>query len=283
MIPPVWLHERATLRQLAPLCATLSLFAIFDVEERTLNPCRILLASLGLIFSAPAFSIDAAYRAKLERSGCTQASELKGCDINKTRAENAKAGFATPAPAPAGKCSTARGEIEKMVCEDAELGALDRKLSGVYAAALRKAANERPPVLKAEQRGWIKGRDECWKSADRQKCVMEAYRMRIAGLQARYRLIPASARASFYCNGDPRNEVSIVFFQTDPASLIAERGDSVSLMFQQPAASGTRYQGRNESFWEHQGEATLTWGYGAPAMRCEEKKEGLNKQSKPKQ
>ncbi len=45
-------------------------------------------------------AIDPAYRKKLERSGCTQASELQGCDINKTKAENAKAGFGT-APKPA--------------------------------------------------------------------------------------------------------------------------------------------------------------------------------------
>lgn len=50
--------------------------------------------------------------------------------------------------------------------------------------------------------------------------------------------------------------------------MIAEHGDSVSLMYQQPSASGTRYQGRNESLWEHQGEASITWGYGAPEMHC---------------
>ncbi|MNW23179.1 Membrane-bound lysozyme-inhibitor of c-type lysozyme [compost metagenome] len=50
--------------------------------------------------------------------------------------------------------------------------------------------------------------------------------------------------------------------------MIAERGDEVSLMYSQPAASGARYQGRNESFWEHQGEARVTWGYGAPEMTC---------------
>ncbi|NCT70138.1 MAG: hypothetical protein GXC75_04285 [Xanthomonadaceae bacterium] len=47
-----------------------------------------------------AHALDPAYARKLERSGCTQASELQGCDINKTRAENARAGFgasATPA------------------------------------------------------------------------------------------------------------------------------------------------------------------------------------------
>jgi len=50
--------------------------------------------------------------------------------------------------------------------------------------------------------------------------------------------------------------------------MIAERGDSVSLMYQQPSGSGTRYQGRNETFWEHQGVAMITWGYGAQPMRC---------------
>jgi hypothetical protein len=42
-----------------------------------------------------AYAIDAKYRAKLERSGCTQVSELQGCDVNKSKAENSKAGFGT--------------------------------------------------------------------------------------------------------------------------------------------------------------------------------------------
>ncbi|HRK38986.1 MAG TPA: MliC family protein [Burkholderiaceae bacterium] len=172
------------------------------------------------------------------------------------------------AQTPTFDCRKASGDIERLVCADSELGALDRTLSVVYAAARRKAANERPPTLQAEQRGWVKGRNDCWKADDQRQCVADAYRLRIAELQARYRLIPVSASATFVCDGNPRNEVIAHFFQTDPPSLIAERGDSVSLMFQQPAASGTRYQGRNESLWEHQGEASVVWGYGAPEMRC---------------
>jgi hypothetical protein len=34
------------------------------------------------------------------------------------------------------------------------------------------------------------------------------------------------------------------------------------------AASGSRYQGRNETFWEHHGEATVTWGLEASSMVC---------------
>lgn len=171
-------------------------------------------------------------------------------------------------------CKKTSGEIEKQICADNELGALDRTLAVVYAAALHKAKNEHPPLLKAGQRGWIKGRNDCWKAAKPQQCASQAYRLRIAELQARYRLIPVSASATFICEGDARNQVVANFFQTDPPSLIAERGDSVSLMFQQPSASGTRYQGRNESIWEHQEQTTIVWGYAAPEMRCKKQTEG---------
>jgi hypothetical protein len=39
-------------------------------------------------------------------------------------------------------------------------------------------------------------------------------------------------------------------------------------MFAERSASGSRYVGRNESFWEHQGEARIVWGYQAPEMVC---------------
>ena len=59
---------------------------------------------IGLTFPLAAHAIDPAYAKKLERSGCTQASELQGCNINKTKAENAKAGFGQAAqPASAAK------------------------------------------------------------------------------------------------------------------------------------------------------------------------------------
>ncbi|GJL63827.1 MAG: hypothetical protein NPIRA04_24810 [Nitrospirales bacterium] len=155
-----------------------------------------------------------------------------------------------------------------MICEDGELSALDRKLSGVYAVASKNATNEHPPVLKAEQRGWIKGRNDCWKSNDKRACVRVGYRRRIAELQARYRLVPYNGPFRFICDGNSANEVIATFFKTDPSTLIAKRGDSVSLMFVQPSGSGAKYHGRNETFWEHHGEALITWGYDAQDMHC---------------
>lgn len=170
---------------------------------------------------------------------------------------------------PSFACDRVRaGSIEAMICQDSALSALDRRLAEVYAAAAKKATHEHPPVLAAEQRGWIKGRDDCWKGTDRRRCVEDEYRRRIAELQAKYRLVPMTGPVRYLCDGSPANEVIATYFRTDPPTLVAERGDSVSLMFLQPSASGARYQGRNESLWEHQGEATIVWGHGAPEMRC---------------
>lgn len=177
---------------------------------------------------------------------------------------------AAPAQGPSFACNKATaGSIEAMICADQALSALDRTLAEVYVAASGKAGNEQPPTLKAEQRGWIKGRDECWKSDDVRGCVHEEYRQRIAELQARYRLVAFTHPVRYICDGNPANEVTATYFQTDPPTLIAERGDSVSVMYLQPRASGTRYEGRNEVLWEHQGEALITWGYGSQEMRCE--------------
>ena len=173
------------------------------------------------------------------------------------------------ADGPSFDCSKAdSGSIEALVCQNAELSALDRQLASVYAVASNKAINEQPPVLKAEQRGWIKGRDKCWKSADPSSCVKLSYQQRTAELQARYQLIPGNGPFSFGCNGDPLNEVIVTFYPTDPATLIAERGDSMALMYQVRSASGAKYEGQNEMFWEHQSQAIIRWGYAAPEMSC---------------
>lgn len=173
------------------------------------------------------------------------------------------------AESPSFACSKVMaGSIEEMICKDSGLSAIDHKLSVVYAEAAKKAANEHPPALKAEQRGWVKGRNDCWKSDDKRSCVEEEYQRRIAELQAKYRLVPSTGPVNYVCDDKPGNEVVATFFQSDPPTLIAERGDSVSLMYLQPSGSGAKYQGRNEIFWEHHGEALITWGYDAPEMHC---------------
>ncbi|KAF0811786.1 Lipoprotein LprI [Andreprevotia sp. IGB-42] len=180
---------------------------------------------------------------------------------------SAAAAFAMAA-APAAPCKQAAHEIEQLVCQDAGLATLDRQMTAVYAAASKKADARSLKLLKAEQHGWLDGRNECWKADDKRACTQTEYQRRIAELQARYALVAQAGAAHFVCSAKPGDVVSARFFKTDPPTLIARYGDTESLMYAVPSGSGSKYQGRNESLWEHQGEVLVTWGYGAPEMRC---------------
>ena len=89
------------------------------------------------------------------------------------------------AKGPSFDCAKAEGEVQQLVCKDEGLAALDRKLDEVYKAARAKATKEKPPVLVAEQRGWVKGRDDCWKAEDLRDCVAREYGARIDELKDR--------------------------------------------------------------------------------------------------
>jgi uncharacterized protein YecT (DUF1311 family) len=172
---------------------------------------------------------------------------------------------------PSFDCAKAEGEVQQLVCKDEGLAALDRKLDEVYKAARAKATKEKPPVLVAEQRGWVKGRDDCWKArggsptfftaswqADGVRgCVEGSYRVRISELQAKYRLVPPKGPVFFQC--DDRSEVVATFFETDPGTARLERGDQSVTAWLVPAASGSKYEGPNVEFWTKGQEATVTW------------------------
>lgn len=167
------------------------------------------------------------------------------------------------------ECPTvATQRVPALVCGDAALIELDRLLAQVYTRALKVAARQRPPALKAEQRGWIKRRDDCGKAAEVRPCVEDSYRHRIAELQARHRLVPGSGAVLYVCDGDRSNEVMAWFFETEPRTLVAERGDASSVMFAVASGSGARFIGRDASLWEHPGETAIQWGSNTAEMRC---------------
>ncbi|WP_233079862.1 lysozyme inhibitor LprI family protein [Rheinheimera soli] len=159
-----------------------------------------------------------------------------------------------------------QGTIDKLICSDPELLEQDQQLAEVYQQALAKAVNEKPPMLKTEQRGWVKGKAECWKQDDKRACAAELYTLRIAELQARYELVPMSKRLLLSCGNNPANEISVRYYPTTtPATLIADYGDQVSLMYQQ---ADQTYVGRNEKLSEQNEVFTVQWGYEAPLQSC---------------
>lgn len=177
------------------------------------------------------------------------------------------------AEGPSFDCTKVKADsVEGIICNNEELSALDQKLAKVYKEAEKKAVNEKPPVLKAEQRGWIKGRNECWKSEDETECIKENYLLRIAELQARYGLVDKTGPFFYACDDNPKNEVVMTFYQTDPSTLVAEYGDSTSLMYLQPSGSGSVYQGRNETVSIKGNDARVKWGFDSQTMNCKKKK-----------
>ncbi|HCJ6373869.1 lysozyme inhibitor LprI family protein [Citrobacter sp. RHBSTW-00671] len=86
---------------------------------------------------------------------------------------------------PSFSCSAAeKGSMEEIICQSPSLSAMDLKLNGVYKQALAKSKND--PTLKAEQRGWIKGRNECWKEQDKPACLAREYSERMTELQSKW-------------------------------------------------------------------------------------------------
>ncbi|CNB63187.1 hypothetical protein [Yersinia intermedia] len=74
----------------------------------------VLCLSLASFLSTPVWAINKEYRQKLEQSGCTQVSEAQGCDINKTKAENTRAGFVNNDNSKASTASPYTGQWQAM-------------------------------------------------------------------------------------------------------------------------------------------------------------------------
>lgn len=115
---------------------------------------------------------------------------------------------------PAFDCSKARGSVEEMICRSAELARLDRRLTVVYAETLAAATPAEQRLLRAEQRGWIKGRNDCWKSSGPHQCVVGVYNDRIAELSTETVSLPGTAWTGLRIAGDtiPRDiDINLTF------------------------------------------------------------------------
>lgn len=170
----------------------------------------------------------------------------------------------TLAQGPAFKCDKVEAEsVEALICQDAGLSALDQQLALVYAEASKKAVNEHPATLKAEQRGWIKGRDDCWKSSlGLEACVAAEYAFRIMDIRTGYAVSRTGDGASdgpypYVCEGLDA-VLSAVFVTTSEPMVVLRWQQNAIALPQEPAASGARYAAQGYEFWISGSEAMLT-------------------------
>ena len=88
---------------------------------------------------------------------------------------------------------------EGLICSSDKLMNLDNELATVYKQALPKATKE--DMLKAHQRGWIKGRNDCWKAKDEEQCMVDEYKLRIKELKEKYGLSSIQDRSGSTSKG----------------------------------------------------------------------------------
>lgn len=162
-----------------------------------------------------------------------------------------------PAPSPAFDCTRAQGQVENLLCEDTTLMAMDRYMDELYQGALANFAEDELPTLRAYQRGWISGRNDCWKDSDVRPCVMDAYRLRLSELEVKAGFLTVPAPVHYTCEDD--STITAYFYNDAIAPLaVLNMPQEQVFTWQQVAASGARYTGRNVEFRISGSAATLT-------------------------
>ena len=169
-----------------------------------------------------------------------------------------------------GRRAKAHSAAEQLVCQDAGLAALDNELAALYPKALSQLSAEQQKTEKAMQRGWIKGRNECWKESDTRQCVEESYQLRITELQIKGGQLMVPSPVDYQCDGEIRLSTYFYNEAKRPAAVInLSEGAQQSqvLAFEAPSASGARYEGQNLTLLTKGNEARLE-RYDQAARQC---------------
>ena len=204
--------------------------------------------------------------------------------VNTATPTNSAAPASASAAKPSFDCARADGQAQELVCNDANLAAMDRELDRLYklAEADTSTGEARLVELRNTQRGWVKGRDDCWKDDDLRQCVMTAYAERIHRIRQSHQAARADVPegisigpVAFACKGLDAL-IGATFVNSDPGAVFLEWGPDMAMALDHVrSGSGARYEGRVNGqawqFWNKGREATLSWpGRGDLACTQEE-------------
>ena len=190
------------------------------------------------------------------------------------------------AATPSFDCTKAESSVESLVCADEELAKLDREIAQLFVLARRgpHMTPERQAELIGTQRGWIKGRNDCWKEPDVRICALFNYAVRIHELRDGF--ADTRTRDSDGISKGPVSEmcpnfdsrISATFIQTElPMVYLTWQNMSYVLMLG-PSGSGARYVGKDSSnreivFWDKGREALLELP-GRSQLTCQVREPG---------
>lgn len=174
-------------------------------------------------------------------------------------------------------CAQTTREIEILICNYQELIELDYLLQDTYNQALKRAASlgDHPQKavkeLKTIQRGWVKGRNDCWKALENKfECVKSNYEDRIAYLQAKWVLLKPSFTNRYLCTSN-QAEFVVTFYPTKPiASAAVELGDKRKIFLQNDLKDKNHYNGEFGQYMDLKDNAAFfVWDQSKPGITCD--------------
>lgn len=154
-------------------------------------------------------------------------------------------------PTPTFECAKATSEVEKQICADPLLAALDREVGRLFELAQTGvwAIPERVAQLKVYQQGWVWGRDDCLKKDDPRKCMVESYAVRIQELRQSYSNVRSQdgqgvSKGPFtlQCAGLVEGH-AVTFINPDPNFVVLQWAANTIVLPQAPSGSGATYEG----------------------------------------
>lgn len=161
---------------------------------------------------------------------------------------------------PSFDCNKATTKTEQLICGDAALARLDRDLASAYNRSRQQWPAETQHSERQSQLDWISERNACASSTHAQDCIKSSYQRRLIELQIRGGALEAPTPVSYQCKEQEGQPFWASFYnQTEPRSVVLTFGNLQTIAFALPSGSGARYGNQNVDFWEHHGEATVTW------------------------
>ena len=133
-------------------------------------------------------------------------------------------------------------------------------MGDAFDKAMRDWSPDERTAQRAAQRNWIAGLNACATSRTPRTCFESSFRQRLVEVQIQSGQLEAAKPVGFVCKGRESEPMTATYYnQTDPKSALITFGKRQVIAFIAPSASGTRYLGEEIEFWEHQGEALVTW------------------------
>ena len=189
------------------------------------------------------------------------------------------------AAAPSFDCAKAGSAAEKLVCSDPRLAAMDRETARLYRLASTdpKLPAGQLAQLKGAQRGWIKGRDDCWKDDDQRGCIVSSYAQRVHELRqaskAARAVVPAAGSTGplpYHCDGLD-GLIGVTFLNVGGGAAYLQWKDRGIGMTQASGAPGAHYAGKSfDGAWgfSPKGKTAQLIRPAGPVLACTEEPMG---------